>query len=296
MHRSNWANFLLAAALAISMASFVPQHAFAACKNAGGSVGAYKYSSEINGRSVTVCATALKVTPARTVVVKKKVISAASTLVKPKLSASYKQLIKRLGFVTPKKQPPKATQKIIKKQKPKVQLVQKVTKKKIKKPGSLKISNGATKFSPSAVSASVIPGHALKTGELGNFVASRVVQYKSGTVNNAPTTVRFTPVAVIWNFKDGDVAQGFSVFHYFANTGSYAVSYAVRFAVAYRVQGKKTWIKEPDFISMTRKLAMVISDIPKDAKSQASASPQPRKVLLVGSDCGAKPGSFGCRD
>lgn len=296
MHRSNWTNFLLAAALAISMASFVPQNAFAACKNAGGSVGTYKYSSEIHGRSVTVCATALKVTPARTVVVRKKVFSAESKLVKPKLSASYKQLVKRLGFETPKKQPPKTKQKILKKQKPKIQLVQKVTRKKIKKPGSLKISKGATKFSPSSLSAIALPGHVLKTGELGNFVASQVVQYKSGTVNNAPTTVRFTPVAVIWNFQDGNTAQGFSVFHHFANAGNYAVSYAVKFAVDYRVQGKKTWINEPDFISMTRKLPMVITDIPIDPKFEASASPPPRKVLLVGSDCGAKPGSFGCSD
>lgn len=295
MFKSNWTNFLLAAALAMSMASFVPHNAMAACKNVGGSVGSYKYSSEVKGRSVTVCASALRVTPARTVVVNKKVLVAKPSKTKPKVSAAYKQLMKQLGFVTPKKQSVTSVKKIVKKPKQKIKLVPKASQKKVTKPGTVTNVKGASIFSPSAVSASVRPARTLKIWETANFAVSPTVQFRSGMVNQVPTTVRFTPVDVVWNFKDGTVAQGSSVFHSFMATGIFAVSYSVKFAVAYRVQGKKTWINEPDFISLPGKLPILIADTPMGPNPEISNSPNPRKVLLVGSDCESKPGSFGCK-
>jgi hypothetical protein len=279
---------ILATALVVSLLAVAPEQAQAACKNSGPSINAHKYGSQVSGQAVTICSTAVKVTPARVAVVKQKPSVVAKPAPKPQVSASYKKLLKQLGFAGVPKSKPKVVAKSV--AKPKATASKKV----IRVAGSSAAKGAAANFSPAGVSARVYPSSTIEVGTQANFVSTPVVHYRAGTLQSVPTEVRFTPIAVNWSFDDGQQASGTGVGRSFSAAGSYAVTVSVMYAVAYRVRGSAAWIQEPDQIEMTNQLLLDVVDAGEYSESAELAPEQSARVLLVGSTCLAKPTAFGC--
>jgi hypothetical protein len=275
---------ILATALVLSLLAVVPEQAQAACKNSGPSINTHKYGSQVSGQSVTICSTAVKVTPARVAVVKKK----PAVVAKPSTKTKSIPVFRRTQQVSP----PKTLLKTVKKPvaKPKVISSRKV----IKVAGSNTTSGATANFTPAGVSASVYPGNTIEVGTQANFVSTPVVHYRAGTLQSVPTEVRFTPIAVNWSFDDGLHASGTGVGRSFSAAGTYEVTVSVIYAVAYRVRGGAAWIQEPDQIEMTNQLQLDVVDAGEYSESAELAPEQSARVLLVGSTCVAKPAAFGC--
>jgi hypothetical protein len=279
---------ILATALVVSLLAVAPEPAQAACKNSGPSINAHKYGSEVTGQSVTICSTAVKVTPARVAVVKQKPATVAKPAPRPQVSASYKKLLKQLGFAGA----PKPKLKVIAKPvaKPKAT----VSKKVIRVAGSTTTNGAAANFTPAGVTARVYPGNTIEVGTQANFVSTPMMHYRAGILQSVPTEVRFTPIAVNWSFDDGQKASGAGVGRSFSDTGTHSVTVSVIYAVAYRVRGSAAWIQEPDQIEMTNQLQLDVVDAGEYSENPELAPEQSAKVLLVGSTCLAKPTAFGC--
>lgn len=302
---------VVATALMMSLLVFAPQDAQAACKNSGGSVGSHSYSSQVSGKSVIICASAVKVTPARKTVVK----VAAKTVIKKKVAKvvvtpAVKALINSPGNAVPKaaaktttKTPTKTVTKPATKVKAKT-TVKTVAKKTVKKtvttPASNSSSAGKKAFAPAAPNASVYPGNSISVHQAADFVGSPVVHYKTGQLLGVATEVRFTPISITWDFADGATGSGKTASHSFSSIGNYEVLLRVSYAVAYRPIGSTKWIADPDSIALgTSVNVSVVSSGGSDSGVKAKPLPQPVKnlgsrVLLVGALCQERPGAFGC--
>lgn len=274
---------VLAAALAVSMLLFVPESATAGCKNAGGSVGSRKYSSQVNGQAISICSAAVAVKPARTALVIKKVQVTAPTKSTAHVSPAQLAKLKQLGFTET------AKPKVAKVAKPKLKTLKKV----IKKIGTATSTNAAIDFTPAAPSIRVSPSHNLTLGQSASFSSTAGVHYRRGLLNRVPTEVRFTPVSHRWDMGDGADFTASALQHSFGSSGEYAVTLSVRFAIAYRVRGGASWIADPDQIEMTSQTLIALTDVDQ-SKSTEPAAEVNNRVLLVGQTCLAKPASFGC--
>lgn len=238
--------------------------------------------------SVTICASAVSVTPART----------ATVLAKPKVVSKPKITIPMVSKLIPpvhRKPPaqlyrlaPKPAKRII--SKPPAKLPPKPVIKTV--PGSTSASASSAMFTPAGVSASVFPSSELSLGQAASFSSNAFVHFRAGTVLNLPTEVRFTPVSATWILDGEVIGVGNSTNYSFGEIGSHQVRVEVVYAVAYRVRGSALWIGEPDTITVLDDLALTVST--ESDAGDYPESPTPR-ALLVGSDCFAKPGSFGCR-
>lgn len=293
----------------LSMVSFVPTPSWADCKNSGGSASGHKVGSQVSGGSVTICASAVSVSPARTAVLKtpaKKSVSASQKTVtkvvarapaKPAFSTVLKPNPKATVLKPPAalKKPTAKTTKVVAKVVTKV-LSPKNKPKVIINPASANTTNGSASFVPAGVTGSVYPSNQLGVGQPATFVTAAFVHYRSGTLLALPTEVRFTPVSVAWDFGDGSAGSGSTLEYSFESTGTHAVSVRVTYQVAYRVKGSQSWIAEPDTIAVVDDLTVEVSDNTDQTQPGGSIDPVqiPRKVLLVGSNCLARPGSFGC--
>jgi len=275
---------ILATALVVSLLAVAPDQAQAACKNSGPSINAHKYGSQVMGQSVTICSTAVKVTPARVAVVKKKPAVVAKPSTEPKSVPVFRR--------TQQVSPPKNLLKPAKKPAPKPKVSS--SKKVIRVAGSNSTNGAAANFTPAGASARVYPSNTIEVGTQANFVSTPVVHYRAGTLQLVPTEVRFTPIAVNWTFDDGQKARGTGVGRSFSDTGTHSVTVSVIYAVAYRVRGSAAWIQEPDQIEMTNQLQLDVIDAREYSESAELASEQSARVLLVGSTCLAKPAAFGC--
>ena len=287
----------------ISLLIFAPEPSFAACRNSGGTSGSNSVSSQVNGSSVTICASALAVVPARTSVVKSKVV----VKVKPApASAPAKTPAVFRRTQAPLK--PKAVS-IVSKQsstverapvvKPKVPTTTKILNRVFASPGSTSKSSATADFSPAAVSANVYPSDQLAVGQTASFSSSALQHFKSGTLLNLPTEVRFTPISVDWDFQgEGEIqagaGRGSYVNHAFSSAGLFQVQVMATYAVSYRLRGSLDWIAEPETISMVDELLIYVSgDGAEQTDAPAITAPE-RKVRLVSGDCLKRPGSFGC--
>lgn len=306
----------LGLALMLSMVSFMPTPSWADCKNSGGSAAGHKVGSQVSGGSVTICASAVSVNPARTALVK----APAKQVAKPAAKPAAKQVAKPVAKVVPKpaakavfrRQPapkpevkpvPKPVAKPLVKPiakpgaKPAAKITTKVVVKSqpkvITKPGTTNATNGSANFVPAGVTGSVYPAGELNIGQPATFVAPAYLHYRTGTLLELPTEVRFTPISVAWDFGDGAEGTGNSLEYSFESAGTHAVKLRVTYQVAYRVRGSANWIAEPDTIAVVDDLLVSVSG---SGNSHASTpvNPVPRRVLLVGADCLARPGTFGC--
>lgn len=285
--------------LMISLLVFAPEPSFAACKNSGGSSGSNSVGSQVNGSSVTICASALAVVPARISVVKSKVVVKA----KPAPAKAPAVFRRTQAPLQPKvlapisKPKPKVV--IAPAAKPKVAAQTKVFRNLVTAPGSTSKSSATADFSPAAVSANVYPSDQLAVGQTASFSSSALQHFKSGTLLNLPTEVRFTPISVDWDFQgeretQASTFQGSYVNHVFSSAGLFQVQVMATYAVSYRLRGSIDWISEPETISMVDELLIYVSgDGAEQTDTPAIISPE-RKVRLVSGDCLKRPGSFGC--
>lgn len=279
---------LLAMALMLCLVAAVPQPTWASCKNSGGSAGSHRIGSQVSSGSVTICASAVSVTPARTATVpaKPKVIAKPKT-VTPKVTKIIPP-VHRKPAAQPIKLAPKPAKKIVVKQPAKA--TPKPTVKTI--PGSASTSASSAMFTPAGVTASVFPSSELSLGQVASFSSNPMVHFRAGSVLNLPTEVRFTPVSTTWILDGEVIGVGNSAYYSFAELGSHQVSVEVVYSVAYRVRGSALWIGEPDSITVLDDLSLQVST---EADTWDYPEPPPGRALLVGSDCLAQPGSFGCR-
>lgn len=277
-------------ALMLSMLSFVPTPSWAGCKNSGGSSAGHKVGSQVSGSSVTICAAAVLITPARIAVVKvvaKKVVTVKT------VKAVAKPAPKVWAAISKKPSVGKIPASLA--SRPKIKTVIKVAKKSkvIKKPGSSNLTNDSANFEPATINGAVYPSSQLSVGQTATFSAPAYVHYRSGILLSLPTEVRFTPISVSWELGDGSSGAGATLEYAFDASGSYPVTVKVVYAVAYRVKGSSAWIAEPDTISMADALTITVSAETTSVNEEAPAK-VPRRVLLVGADCLTRPGTFGC--
>jgi hypothetical protein len=286
-------NSFVGLGLMISLLVFAPEPSLAACKNSGGSSGSNSVGSQVNGSSVTICASAVAVKPARVSVVKSKVIS------KPKTVAVVYQKPKNYFFAqtaAPITKTPKAESK----PKPKKVVAQKkIVKKVVTTPGSSAKSSAAAEFSPMQVAANVYPSDQLTVGQPASFSASALQHFRSGALLGLPTEVRFTPISVDWDFQgdaEGDLSKGSGAYlnRVFSSAGIFRVQVAATYAVAYRIKGSLNWIAEPETIAMLDELIIQVSGDGVEQVDEGQVDGSERSARLVGSDCLKRPGTFGC--
>lgn len=285
-------NSLIGLAIMFSLLAVAPSPSFAGCRNSGASSGSSKFSSQVNGGSVTICASAVAVTPARSATVKTpvKVVakgkSVASVPVKAPLKNAVKATVKpKIAFHRLPVAKPKTISKLVTKKK----IVAKI----ISKPSTANKTSAAADFTPASVSGSVYPSNELALGQQASFVSSAVQHYRAGTLLGLPTEVRFTPISVSWNFGDGSGGAGSYLAHAFSATGSHLVQVQVVYSVSYRVKGSVVWIAEPDSITVADDLVVEVSA--GSATGETASEPTAgNRVLLVGQNCLSNPGSFGC--
>jgi hypothetical protein len=282
-------NSILGLAVMLSLLVFAPQPSLANCKNSGGSSGSNKFGSQVNGGSVTICASAVSVTPARSTTLKAPARSPVKTptktvakpIAKPVVKVSFHKL--PIAPVIKKPQP-----------QPKPVAKPKQPAKVVSKPSTLNKTSAAADFTPAAADGSVYPSNQLAVGQRASFVTSAVQHYRTGTLLNMPTEVRFTPVSVAWDFGDGNLVAGAYVGHAFDSTGTHPVRVRVVYAVSYRLKGSATWIAEPDTITLLDELEVDVSGNSGSGSNSNQDPPAANRVLLVGGDCLTRPTSFGC--
>lgn len=281
----NRASSFLGLALMFSLLTVMPDPSFAACKNAGGTSGNHKLGSQVNGSSVTICASAVTVNPARTAVVVKPIKQAPKPIAKPVVAK--KAIFRKQPIAAPRQPVIKNVSKPVAKTKP----LTKINSKTKTLSGSKNVTSASAKFTPTGVTGMVYPSNQLGVGQVASFVSSAVVHYRSGILLAQPTEVRFTPVAIDWDFGAGVSGAGNSLSFAYDSQGTFAVQVKVRYAVAYRFKGSSQWIAEPDQIEVSDDLFVEVSELVSDEQPAAEAQ---RRVLLVGESCLERPGSFGC--
>lgn len=290
---------LLALALMLCMVAASPIPSWASCKNSGGSSGSHRVGSQVAEGSVTICASAVSVTPARKTTVqpravtKPKVVPAVSKLVPVLHRKPVAQPVKNkapIKTVPIKSAPTKpAPKKPVPKPKAPVKKVLKSV------PGSSNTSAAKAMFTPAGVTASVYPSSELLVGQSASFSSEASVHYRAGAILNLPTEVRFTPETITW-ILDGDVIGTGSRANYsFNDVGAHLVRVEVVYSVAYRVRGSLAWINEPDSIEVLDDLYLSVSDQAESFESQPAPTTQNPRALLVGSNCLVRPAAFGCR-
>lgn len=287
--------------LMISLLVFAPEPSLAACRNSGGSSGSNTVGSQVNGSSVTICASALTVVPARKSVVKSKVVVKAKPApvpTPPKTPAVFRRtqtpLKPKVVSIVSKSKPTVVQAPVVK---PKVPTTTKILNGVVTAPGSTTKSSATADFSPAAVSANVYPSDQLAVGQTASFSSSALQHFKSGTLLNLPTEVRFTPISVDWDFDDQDTAapgSGAYVNHVFSSAGLFQVQVMATYAVSYRLRGTLDWIAEPETISMVDELQIYVSGDGAEQPDVPNVTAPERRVRLVSEDCLKRPGSFGC--
>ncbi len=278
-------------AIMLSLLAVAPAPSFAGCKNSGGSSGHSKFGSQVDGGSVTICASAVAVTPARSAVVKTPLRSITKTISKP---TPVVKVVPAFHRISTPISPAKKTAKPITKPAVKIVPKKKFATKVISKPSSANKTSAVASFTPAGVNGNVYPSSELVVGQHASFTSSAVQHYRAGKLLGVPTEVRFTPTSVLWDFGDGNSGSGSYVPHSFSSTGTHQVQVRVVYAVSYRLRGSLAWIAEPDSITVADDLVVDVSagaSYPDDAPVNSGAN---TKVLLVGQDCLARPGSFGC--
>lgn len=333
MYKNQFRNTaILGSSLLLSMVIFVPEPSWANCRNSGGGNSGFAYGSQVDGESVTICASSESLIPARKSVVKTPVKSSTKTstsvttrtparikTVETKAVAAKKVTLPkslRPATTAPKKLLPFQIAKPAAKAKLKSvttpATTKTVTKIKVVKgtaakvassvvPSAIANQNEAAAFSPIAMSASVSPGNQVEPQTPLLFNSDALAHFRVGKILGKSAEVKFTPVSMGWNFDDGSTGQGLSVQHAFASEGNYQVSARVVYAVSYRFIGQASWVAEPGTIAMIARLSIQVSaeaggggNVGGPITADDVAPTGGGRVALVGADCIQRPGSFGC--
>lgn len=284
------AHSILGFVLMLALLLFAPEPSLATCKNSGGSTGGNAVGSQVSGAVVTICASAVAVSPARTAEVKIKPIlkiKSAPVIFRRTQTQMQPRPIPGASVTKPK---PAVKKPVVKK--PAVTTL-------VSSAGSTSKSAATADFTPARTVASVFPSDQLVLGETAFFSASANQHFQVGTILNLPTEVRFTPTAIDWIFSDQRLrsageGRGASVSHAFSSAGVHEVQVMATYAVSYRVKGSVSWIPEPESISLIDVITVTVSaESEQPAAAETEKNPR-KKVRLVASDCLKRPGSFGC--
>jgi hypothetical protein len=156
-------------------------------------------------------------------------------------------------------------------------------------PEETTFSSGAASFSPNPLRANVYPSPQLGSGEIASFRSNPSLHFGSQLVIGKQAEVQFTPTSLGWQFSDGIRMQGVDVKRQFEQAGKYQAWAIASYFVSYRLVGETAWQPVAGQISV---LSNVLN---LDVSVKIPALPaKPPKLLLVGGECSANPGSWGC--
>ena len=281
---------LAGATLLLAMFPFAPSRSWACSASSGSS---FSHATQSDETSLTICAKSTTVsmskTPAKPApakpapprhVVSKPVVSkpVVSKPVPPKSA---------LPKVTPKPAPSK-----------RVQAAPKPAPKSTPKPSpkpTVKVSQSTTvltaeaRFSPAAapISASNLSP---ALGEPVEFRALTSTQFKTATMLGRLAEVKFTPIAIDWNFGDGTSGSGEAMHHGFSHPQTFVVSARVTYSSEYRFSGEIAW-RSAGSIAVTDRVVIAVAG----ETSGGEPSNQLGQVVLVAANCIERPKSFGCQ-
>jgi hypothetical protein len=159
----------------------------------------------------------------------------------------------------------------------------------VKTTQSTTVLTAEARFSPAAapISASNLSP---ALGELVEFRALAATHFKTASILGRLAEVKFTPIAIYWNFGDGTSASGEVIHHGFSRSQTLVVSARVTYSSEYRFSGENAWLSAGS-ISVTDRVVIVV------AGEASSGEPinQSGQVVLVAANCIERPKSFGCQ-
>lgn len=156
-------------------------------------------------------------------------------------------------------------------------------------PIATSFNSASVSFSPNPLTATVYPGPKVTAGQMAAFRSNPSLHFESQQILGRQAEVQFKPAWLGWQFSDGPRVQGINVKRVFEVAGKYRAWAIASYFVSYRVVGESTWQYVPGQISILSNVLEL------DVSVNIPAPPdKPPKPLLVGQDCSANPGSWGC--
>ena len=283
---------LAGATLLLAMFPFAPSRSWACSASSGSS---FSHATQSDETSLTICAKSTTVSKSNTPAKPSKPVPAKPAPPKPVVS---KPVVSKpappkpvLPKVTPKPAPKPATPK-------QVQAAPKPAPKSTPKPSpkpTVKVSQSTTvltaeaRFSPAAapISASNLSP---ALGEPVEFRALTSTQFKTATMLGRLAEVKFTPIAIDWNFGDGTSGSGEAMHHGFSHPQTFVVSARVTYSSEYRFSGEIAW-RSAGSIAVTDRVVIAVAG----ETSGGEPSNQLGQVVLVAANCIERPKSFGCQ-
>lgn len=153
-------------------------------------------------------------------------------------------------------------------------------------PGSKSSSSKSATFRPNPLIARYTPNRVLATGEAASFSTNPTLHFRTQSVLGRMAEVQFTPASVSWSFSDGESGLGSVFGRSFPSEGSYWALARVRYLVSYRLVGETSW-QQAGFITIQSNLLELLV-----GKAELASDDGP--IVLVGEDCLARVGSYGC--
>lgn len=131
-------------------------------------------------------------------------------------------------------------------------------------------------FRPRTSQIEVAPGTSIRIGQIVELTTKPKRVFGNSKLLGHPVLVQFTPVALDWQFGDGQGSDAAvsrpQVAHAYLRNGTYPVRLRTTFVIAYRLASGK-WLKDPDRI--------VLESSPVSIAVGDSASGSAKKVVLL---------------
>lgn len=287
----------LGLALMLCLLVPLPDAASAACRTSSTSSG-IKHGSSVQGSTVTICAAAKQVQPARKSSVVAPKVQVAPKAAKPDTKTqpaprAWNQYDKHRGWATPL---PRVSKQLPAKPVVKKIVVQKVVPKKTitKRVGAstskVTKSRAQESFAVQPLAISVTPGPQALPDQLLSFNSNAASHYGRGVLLGKSVEVRFQLLSINWFFGDGSAVAAAAPTHSFAEVGEYTVSGTAEYSVSYRIASTSGWLSAGPNITTSHRLLITVAGA-LDSLPQQQESGQ---VLLVGEGCSMKSRVFGC--
>ena len=156
-------------------------------------------------------------------------------------------------------------------------------------PAASTYNSAAVSFSPNPLRASVYPGAELTTGDVASFSSNPSLHYGSQLILGRAAEVQFSPAWLGWQFSDGTRIQGVDVERSFEKAGKYQAWAIASYFVSYRLVGETAWQ------SVAGQISVLSNVLDLEVSAKIPVVPlKPAKLLLVGGECSANHGDWGC--
>jgi len=156
-------------------------------------------------------------------------------------------------------------------------------------PAASTYNNAAVSFSPKPLKATVYPGTQLVVWESAKFSSNPSLHYRSQLILGRQAEVKFSPAWLGWQFSDGTRIQGVQVERSFEKAGKYQAWVIASYFVSYRVVGETSWQSIAGQISVLSNVLDLEVSV-----NTVEVPTKPSKLLLVGGECSANQGDWGC--